>query len=60
MMDQLDGKEDVFFIAHSLGSVHALHLAHHLGKRIAGALPCTGMRIRPMTLNAVALAASAG
>jgi pimeloyl-ACP methyl ester carboxylesterase len=36
MMDQLDGKEDIFFIAHSLGGVHALHLAHYLGKRVAG------------------------
>lgn len=36
MLDQLDGMEDIFFIAHSLGGVHALHLAHHLGNRVAG------------------------
>lgn len=36
MMEQLDGKEDIFFIAHSLGGIHALHLAHHLGSRVAG------------------------
>ena len=36
MMEQLDGKDDIFFVAHSLGGIHALHLAHHLGKRVAG------------------------
>lgn len=36
MMDALDGKEDLFFIAHSLGGIHALHLAHHLGHRALG------------------------
>ncbi|HJV72851.1 MAG TPA: hypothetical protein VJ654_01400 [Noviherbaspirillum sp.] len=36
MMRKLDGKEDIFFIAHSLGGIHALHLAHHLGKRAVG------------------------
>lgn len=36
MLRQLDGKENVFFIAHSLGGIHALHLAHHLGDRALG------------------------
>jgi len=36
MMEQLAGKKDIFFIAHSLGGIHALHLAHHLGERAAG------------------------
>jgi pimeloyl-ACP methyl ester carboxylesterase len=36
MLRQLDGKDDVFFIAHSLGGIHALHLAHHLGDRAVG------------------------
>jgi len=36
MMEQLNGKEDIFFIAHSLGGVHALHLAHHLRERVVG------------------------
>jgi pimeloyl-ACP methyl ester carboxylesterase len=36
MMRELDGKDDIFFIAHSLGGIHALHLAHHLGKRAVG------------------------
>lgn len=36
MMDELDGKEDLFFIAHSLGGIHAFHLAHHLGERTLG------------------------
>jgi pimeloyl-ACP methyl ester carboxylesterase len=36
MLRQLDGKDDLFFIAHSLGGIHALHLAHHLGERAAG------------------------
>jgi len=36
MLDQLDGLEDIFFVAHSLGGIHALHLAHELGDRVAG------------------------
>lgn len=36
MMDELDGKDDVFFIAHSLGGIHALHLAHRLAERAIG------------------------
>jgi pimeloyl-ACP methyl ester carboxylesterase len=36
MLNQLAGIDEIFFIAHSLGGVHALHLAHHLGNRVAG------------------------
>ncbi|MBK4736611.1 hypothetical protein [Noviherbaspirillum pedocola] len=36
MMRELEGKDEIFFIAHSLGGIHALHLAHHLGKRAVG------------------------
>jgi pimeloyl-ACP methyl ester carboxylesterase len=36
MFDQLVEMKDIFFIAHSLGGVHALHLAHHLGSRVVG------------------------
>ena len=36
MLERLDGMEDVFFIAHSLGGIHALHLAHELGKQVIG------------------------
>jgi len=36
MMEQLDGVENIFFIAHSLGGIHAFHLAHHLGERVLG------------------------
>ena len=36
MLERLDGLEDVFFIAHSLGGIHALHLAHELGEQVVG------------------------
>lgn len=36
MLEQLDGLDDVFFVAHSLGGIHALHLAHELGSRVTG------------------------
>lgn len=36
MLERLEGVEDVFFIAHSLGGIHALHLAHELGKKVIG------------------------
>ena len=36
MLDRLDGLDDVFFVAHSLGGIHALHLAHELGARVIG------------------------
>jgi pimeloyl-ACP methyl ester carboxylesterase len=36
MLERLDGLDELFFIAHSLGGIHALHLAHELGKRVVG------------------------
>ena len=36
MLERLDGLDDVFFIAHSLGGLHALHLANELGEQVAG------------------------
>lgn len=36
MLERLNGVGDVFFIAHSLGGLHALHLAHELGKQVLG------------------------
>ncbi|MBK4737365.1 hypothetical protein [Noviherbaspirillum pedocola] len=38
MLRCLDGMDDIFFIAHSLGGIHAFHLAHHLGERCAGGI----------------------
>ena len=34
MLDRLHGLDDVFFDAHSLGGIHALHLAHHVGQEL--------------------------
>ena len=36
MLEQLRGLDDVFFVAHSLGGIHALHLADELGSRVMG------------------------
>ena len=36
MLERLDGLDEVFFVAHSLGGIHALHLAHELGSRVVG------------------------
>lgn len=36
MLACLDGLDDVFFVAHSLGGIHALHLADELGSRVIG------------------------
>ena len=36
MLERLHGLDDLFFIAHSLGGIHALHLADELGKRVLG------------------------
>jgi pimeloyl-ACP methyl ester carboxylesterase len=36
MLDRLQNLDDVFFVAHSLGGIHALHLAHELGSRVIG------------------------
>lgn len=38
MLAQLSGNEDIFFIAHSLGGIYALHLAHHLRRRVRGGI----------------------
>lgn len=38
MLQQLEGRRDLFFIAHSLGGIHALHLADALGKRVLGGI----------------------
>ena len=38
MRDQLDDVEKVFFIAHSLGGIYALHLAHHFPFKTLGAV----------------------
>jgi pimeloyl-ACP methyl ester carboxylesterase len=36
MLDRLRDLDDLFFIAHSLGGIHALHLAHELGSQVVG------------------------
>lgn len=36
MLKQLQGVDEMFFIAHSLGGIHALHLAHELVDRTLG------------------------
>ena len=38
MRKRLDGVEDIFFIAHSLGGVYALHLANDLSDTVLGAV----------------------
>lgn len=38
MLQWLEGHDDIFFIAHSLGGLHALHLAHALGNRVVGGM----------------------
>lgn len=35
---QLHGESDLFFVAHSLGGLYALHLAGKLGERVKGAV----------------------
>jgi pimeloyl-ACP methyl ester carboxylesterase len=36
MLQQLEGLENIFFIAHSLGGIHALHLANELSGKVLG------------------------
>lgn len=36
MLQRLQGLDDMFFVAHSLGGIHALHLAHELGRGVIG------------------------
>lgn len=38
MVGQLSTVEDMFFVAHSLGGIHALHLAQHYRDRVAGGM----------------------
>lgn len=38
MVDQLSAVEDMFFVAHSLGGIHALHLAQHYRDRVTGGM----------------------
>jgi pimeloyl-ACP methyl ester carboxylesterase len=38
MLERLKNVEEVFFIAHSIGGIYALHLAHALGNRVFGAV----------------------
>lgn len=38
MVDRLKGVDDIFFVAHSLGGLHALHLADELQSRVLGAV----------------------
>lgn len=36
MRDRLEGVDDIFFVAHSLGGIHALHLANDLPDKVLG------------------------
>lgn len=38
MKEQLSAETDMFFVAHSLGGIYALHLADHFGDRVRGAV----------------------
>lgn len=38
MVSQLKNKPKLFFVAHSLGGLYALHLAHQLGDQVVGAV----------------------
>lgn len=38
MVEQLNDATDIFFVAHSLGGLYALHLADKLGDQVAGAV----------------------
>lgn len=38
MLAQLEGLEDLFFVAHSLGGIHALHLSQALGSKVLGGM----------------------
>jgi pimeloyl-ACP methyl ester carboxylesterase len=38
MLVELDGVHDIFFIAHSLGGIYALHLANAIPERVRGAV----------------------
>lgn len=36
MLERLKGLDDLFFVAHSLGGIHALHLSQELGRGVIG------------------------
>lgn len=36
MLEKLHGLDDIFFVAHSLGGIHALHLANQIPQRVIG------------------------
>jgi pimeloyl-ACP methyl ester carboxylesterase len=36
MLKELDGVDDIFFVAHSLGGIHAMHLADELSDKVLG------------------------
>ncbi|GAC1409491.1 MAG: hypothetical protein NVSMB6_09380 [Burkholderiaceae bacterium] len=38
MQAQLEGLGEIFFVAHSLGGIYALHLANALGEKVVGGL----------------------
>jgi len=38
MKEQLSEESDIFFVAHSLGGIYALHLADHYSDRVRGAV----------------------
>lgn len=38
MLTKLDGVRDIFFVAHSLGGIYALHLANAIPHRVLGAV----------------------
>lgn len=38
MLARLEGVKDIFFIAHSLGGIYALHLAHAIPDQVLGAV----------------------
>lgn len=38
MLQRIDGIDDIFLVAHSLGGIHALHLADELQSRVLGAV----------------------
>lgn len=38
MLERLSGVDDIFFVAHSLGGIYALHLANDLPEQVLGAV----------------------
>jgi pimeloyl-ACP methyl ester carboxylesterase len=46
MKQELYDVKDMFFVAHSLGGIYALHLANHFLQQVRGAVRPCGRRIR--------------